>query len=232
MDLGSRRLVARPIFRNTVNSFTGLRTRVLDNGKWQVNTFVTIPVLRLPGNTNASTNNQLLADQTVFDQEAIGTYFSGGILEGYNLVKNVNAELYLYNLEESNSWANNTNNRRYFTPGLRFYIKPQKGGFDFQAEGIGQYGTKTYAAVGGSLQPAQASIQQNHEAYSTHLEAGYSFNLPWEPRLFLEYDYATGSKNYLNPNGTDGRFDPLYNASDVDFGPSGIWSPFQRSNIN
>ena len=125
MDLGSRRLVARPIFRNTVNSFTGLRTRILDNGKWQANTFVTIPVLRLPGNTNANTNNQIIADQTLFDQEAIGTYFSGGIVEGYNLVKNVNAELYLYNLEEANSWANNTNNRRYFTPGLRFYIKPR-----------------------------------------------------------------------------------------------------------
>ena len=168
---------------------------------------MTIPVLRLPGNTNASTNNLLLADQTVFDQEAIGTYFSGGILEGYNLVNNINGELYLYNLEESNSYANNTTNRRYFTPGFRLYIKPKKGGFDFQAEGIGQYGTKTYAATGGSLQPAQANIQQTHEAYSTHLEAGYSFDLPWTPRLFLEYDYASGSNNYLNPKGTDARFD-------------------------
>ena len=232
MDLGSRRLVARPIFRNTVNSFTGLRTRVLDNGKWQVNTFVTMPVLRLPGNTNASTNNQLIADQTVFDQEAIGTYFSGGIVEGYNLVKSVNAELYLYNLEESNSWANNTNNRRYFTPGLRFYSKPRKGEFDFQAEGMGQYGTKTYAAVGGSLQAAQANIQQTHEAYTSHVEAGYTFDMPWQPRLFVEYDYASGNKNYLNPQGTDSRFDPLYAATDMDFGPTGIWSAFQRSNIN
>ncbi len=232
LDLGSRRLVARPYFRNTVNSFTGLKTRVLDYGKWQVNTFVTMPVLRMPGNTNASTNNQLISNQIVFDQEAIGTYFSGGILEGYNLVKNINAELYLYNLQESNSWANNTTNRRYFTPGLRFYSKPHKGGFDFQAEGMAQYGTKTYATIGGSLQPAQANIQQNHEAYSTHLEAGYSFDLPWAPRLFLEYDYASGSKNYLNPNGVDGRFDPLYAASDMDFGPTGIWSAFQRSNIN
>jgi hypothetical protein len=30
MDLGSRRLVARPIYRNTVNSFTGLRIRVIN----------------------------------------------------------------------------------------------------------------------------------------------------------------------------------------------------------
>jgi Alginate export len=232
MDLGSRRLVARPVFRNTVNSFTGLRTRVLDNEKWQLNTFVTIPVLRLPGNTNASTNNQIIADQTVFDQEAIGTYFSGGILEGYNLIKNINAEVYLYNLDENNSWNNNTTHRRYFTPGLRFYSKPKKGQFDFQAEGIGQYGTKSYAAVGGSLPNAQSNIQQTHEAYSTHLEAGYSFDLPWQPRLFLEYDYASGSKNYLNPNGTDSRFDPLYAASDMDFGPTGIWGAFQRSNIN
>ena len=46
----------------------------------------------------------------------------------------------------------------------------------------------------------------------------------------MEYDYATGSKNM---NGaTNERFDPLYGVSPVDFGPSGIFGPFARSNIN
>jgi hypothetical protein len=94
---------------------------------------------------------------------------------------------------------------------------------------MGQFGTVTYAATGSSK-----DTQQKHEAWSSHLEAGYSFDLPWSPRFYLEYDYASGSKNWANKNASavDGRFDPLYGASDFDFGPTGIYGAFQRSNIN
>ena len=228
LDLGSRRLVARPIFRNTVNNFTGLRTRLIDYDHWQFNAFVTMPVLRYP-NYNSLTPNQNLQNHQQWDQEDTHTWFSGGILEAFNLYKEINAEVYLYNLDEGDSARNPTRNRRYFTPGIRFYQKPTKGKFDFQAEGMGQFGTVNYAATTSNI-----NTTQNHEAWSTHLEAGYSFDLPWNPRFFLEYDYATGSKNWKNnsSSATDGRFDPLYGASDFDFGPTGIYGAFQRSNIN
>lgn len=228
MDLGSRRLVARPIFRNTVNNFTGIRTRLIDYDHWQLNTFVTMPVLRYP-NYNSLTPNQNLQNHQQWDQEDTHTWFSGGIFEASNVYKDINAEVYLYNLDEGDSARNPTRNRRYFTPGIRFYQKPAKGKFDFQAEGMGQFGTVKYAATSTNI-----NTTQNHEAWSTHLEAGYSFELPWNPRFFLEYDYATGSKNWKNnsASATDGRFDPLYGASDFDFGPTGIYGAFQRSNIN
>ena len=228
MDLGSRRLVARPIFRNTVNNFTGIRTRVISYDNWQLNAFVTMPVLRYP-NYNSITPDQNLQNHQQWDQEDTHTWFSGGILEGSNLYKNINAEIYLYHLDEGDSSRNPTRNRRYFTPGIRFYQKPKKGSFDFQAEGMGQFGTVKYAATN-----IYANTTQTHEAWSSHLEAGYSFDLPWSPRFYLEYDYASGSKNWTNrtANGVDGRFDPLYGASDFDFGPAGIYGAFQRSNIN
>lgn len=222
MDLGSRRLVARPVYRNTVNSFTGVRLRVLDNAKWQLNSFATLPVVRFPTGTTSTSNPQMLNDVQAFDQEATRTWFSGGILEGYNLVQNVNSEIYLYNLDEADSWNNPTHKRRYFTPGLRFYIKPSKGNFDFQAEGMGQFGTVRNKTTD--------NVDRTHQAWSEHIEAGYSFDMPWSPRFFLEYDYASGSRN--QSSGTDSRFDPLYAASDLDFGATGIYSAFQRSNIN
>ena len=237
MDLGSRRLVARPIYRNTVNSFTGLRIRVLDYDQWQFNAFGTMPVLRYPnyattppgGNPNlVAPNANLLANGNVeWDREDTQTWFSGGIAEGYNVIKNINTELYLYNLNEGDSTNNATRNRKYFTPGLRFYIKPSKGSFDFVTEGMGQFGTVQYNTKVNNQ-------QQNHQAWSEHIEAGYSFDLPMSPRFLLEYDWASGSKNsskYI-AGATDGRFDPLYAASDVDFGSTGIYSAFQRSNIN
>ena len=162
MDFGSRRLVARPIYRNTVNSFTGLRIRVQDYDHWQLNAFGTMPVLRFPNyiktpvngdpNLLAANANLLVNGDQQWDQEDTHTWFSGGILEGYNVIKNINAELYLYNLNESDSNNNATRDRNYFTPGLRFYIKPNKGNFDFVAEGMGQFGTVQYNATANNQQ--------------------------------------------------------------------------------
>jgi len=237
MDLGSRRLVARPIYRNTVNNFTGMRIRVLDYGQWQLNAFGTMPVLRFPNyiktpangdpNLLAANANLLSNGDQQWDQEDTHTWFSGGILEGYDVVKNVNVDLALYALNESDSNNNPTRNRNYFTPNLRFYIKPSKGDFDFVAEGMGQFGTVQYNT-------SVNNQQLHHQAFSNHLEAGYSFDLPMSPRFLVEYDWASGSNNSskYRSGATDGRFDPLYGASDLDFGSTGIYGAFQRSNIN
>jgi hypothetical protein len=210
---------------------------MLDYGQWQLNAFGTMPVLRFPNyirtppngdpNLVAANANLLVNGDQQWDQEDTHTWFSGGILEGYDVIKNINTELYLYSLNESDSNNNATRNRNYFTPGLRFYIKPGKGKFDFVAEGMGQFGTVQYNT-------SVNNQQQHHQAWSNHLEAGYSFDLPMSPRFLLEYDWASGSSNSntYKVGATDGRFDPLYAATDMDFGSSGIYSAFQRSNIN
>jgi len=228
MDLGSRRLIARPIFRNTVNNFTGVRVRVIDYDRWQFNAFATMPVLRFP-QYNSVTPNADLINHHQWDEEDTRTWFSGGILEGSKLYKDINAEVYLYHLDEGDSRLNPTRNRRYFTPGIRIYQKPSKGNYDFTAEGMGQFGTVKYAATG-----AFANTEKQHEAWSSHVEAGYSFDLPWSPRFYLEHDYASGNKNWKNNSASaeDSRFDPLFGASDFDFGPAGIYGAFQRTNIN
>ncbi len=228
IDLGSRRLVARPVYRNTVNNFTGLRTRIVDYDHWQFNAFVTKPVIRYP-NYNSVTPIQNLQNHQQWDKEDEYTWFSGGIFEATTLYKDMLADIYLYHLDEGDNVKNPTRNRRYFTPGIRFYQKPSKGNFDFQLEGMGQFGTVNYAATG-----IYANVTQTHEAWSSHAEAGYSFDLPWSPRFFLEYDYASGSNNWTkhSSHDVDSRFDPLYGASDFEFGPTGIYGAFQRSNIN
>ena len=80
MDLGSRRLVANTYFRNTTNSFTGVRFRFLDGNQWQFNGFVTMPVVRFPTSAAA-----IMSDSHQFDQEATHTVFSGAIFEKRNL---------------------------------------------------------------------------------------------------------------------------------------------------
>ncbi len=219
LNFGSRRLIARNAMRNTINSFDGLRLRVLDYNHWQFNAFATMPVNRYPTSANA-----LLNGDHDFDTANGKTWFSGGFLEMYNVAFGINAEAYLYHLDEGDSAKSQTRNRRYFTPGMRFYLKPTKGKFDFQSESIGQFGTvrATAAATDGK--------DLDHEAWYQHVDVGYTFDAPWKPRFALEYDYASGDKNPTD--GNDERFDTLYGARRFEFGATGIYGAFARSNIN
>jgi hypothetical protein len=219
LNFGSRRLVTRNAFRNTINSFDGLRLRVFDYDHWQFNAFVSMPVNRYP-----TSSADILDDQLQFDRADGRTWFSGGIFEMYNIAGNLNAEAYLYHLDEGDSRLNQTRNRRYFTPGMRFYIKPAKSEFDFQLEAIGQLGTVRATAN------ASDSKNLSHQAWYQHLDVGYTFDTAWQPRFAVEYDYASGDKN---PNdGRDQRFDTLYGARRFDYGPTGIYGAFSRTNLN
>jgi hypothetical protein len=215
LNFGSRRLVGRNAFRNTINNFDGLRLRVVDYNNWQLNTFVSMPVNRYPNDATS-----LLDNHIKFDRPDGRTWFSGGILEASNIIWGINGDLYLYHLDEG---ERNTRKRRYFTPGMRFYIKPAKSVFDFELETIGQFGSVLATA-------SDTSKRLDHAAWFQHFNAGYTFDVPWQPRLSIEYDYASGTKN---PNGnTDQRFDTLYGTRRGDFGPTGIYGAFARSNIN
>jgi len=219
LNFGSRRLIARNAMRNTINSFDGVRLRVLDYNNWQFNAFVTKPVGRYPNNST-----QLLDGFHSFDEPEYQSWFSGGFLEKYDIAWGINAELYVYHLDEGDRKRSQTANRRYFTPGLRFYMKPAKGAFDFQTETIGQFGTVRSSTA------ANNSTDLDHSAWYQHLDVGYTFAMPWSPRLALEYDYASGDHD---PNDKkDQRFDTLYGARRFEFGATGIYGAFARSNIN
>ena len=219
LNFGSRRLIARNAMRNTINSFDGVKLRLVDYNNWQFNAFVTMPVGRYPNNSE-----QLLDHFHSFDEPEHQTWFSGGFLEVYDLAWKINAELYLYNLDEGDRKRSQTANRRYFTPGMRFYLKPSKGAFDFSTETIGQFGTLRSSTA------ASNGENFDHTAWYQHLDIGYTLEIPWSPRVAFEYDYASGDRD---PNDKKNqRFDTLYGARRFEFGPTGIYGAFARSNIN
>lgn len=217
LNFGSRRLLARNAMRNTINSFDGLRLRVLDYGNWQFNAFATMPVNRYPSSATA-----ILDGEHDFDTADGKTWFSGGFFDLYNMGFGVNAEAYLYHLDEGDSAKSQTRNRRYFTPGGRLYIKPAKGEVDFQLETIGQFGTIRTSATNNK--------EWQHKAWYQHIDLGYTTDMAWKPRFAVLYDYASGDKNPTDSN--DERFDTLYGARRFEFGATGIYGAFARSNIN
>ena len=70
----------------------------------------------------------------------------------------------------------------------------------------------------------------DHFAHFHHLSLGYSFDVPWSPRLSLHYDYASGDDD--PSDGDNSRYDTLFGSRRFDYGPTSIYGAFARSNIN
>lgn len=224
IDLGSQRLVARDPFRNTHNAFTGLDARLESPGRWQVHSFFVLPVFRLPDPMQDIAQVQDIREgRLIFDREDPNTYFWGVYSRFNQLPWHANGELYVLGLRERTVPDLATRNRRLYTPGIRWFRDPTKGQLDFEIEGAYQVGTSRRSANTRDL---------DHAAHFEHAQIGYTFDLPWMPRFLAQYDYASGDHDPGPGDGNDERFDTLFGARRFEFGPTGIWGAFTRSNIS
>jgi hypothetical protein len=107
--------------------------------------------------------------------------------------------------------------------GARAYRAPKAGAWGYEIETIWQQG-RAGGTVGGS---ARTNLELR--AYFAHFEAGYGFRGAWQPTLLFQYDLASGDRD---PNDASiERFTALFGARRFDFGPTGIYGPIVRSNI-
>ena len=219
MDIGSRRLVARNRYRNTINNFNGLDFIVQSKDNWEWRNFAVLPVSRLP-NDQTSLRNGVVE----FDEENFNVIFAGSFFSMQHLLFDSTGELYFYQLSEEDTASTPSKNRNLSTPGMRWFRKPKLNQLDFELETALQTGTSRSSTA------TSNTTTLDHFAYFGHVSSGYSFDLPWSPRLVLQYDYASGDNN---PNdGKNGQFETLYGARRFEFGPTGIWGAFARANIN
>ncbi|MDD1650406.1 MAG: alginate export family protein, partial [Methylococcaceae bacterium] len=221
LELGSRRLVARNAYRNTVSAFTGLMLRLREgHGDWQVHGFVTQPVRRLP-----EEKEKLLNNDWAWNEEQENVLFAGLFAETSALPLALNAEIYLYYLDEKPSRIEqpleqrNLGSRRLVTPGFRLYQPNRKGEWNFELESVAQ---------AGKSREDRYAPELDHAAFLQHVQFGYTFDWHWEPRVLFQYDYASGGQTAT----TSHSFDSLYGARRFELGPTGIWGPFARNNIN
>lgn len=73
MDIGSRRLVARNRFRNTLNTFDGLKVDYR-NGEFSTSFFYTFPVSRLPERYTEESTSEFELDKSSTDQRFYGVF--------------------------------------------------------------------------------------------------------------------------------------------------------------
>lgn len=216
MDEGSRRLIARNQFRNTINAFTGLRFDWQDAGGDTVRLFYTLPHTRLPNEAGKIRDND-----AEWDRESLHLRFFGGSFTKANVLDGT-LQLYAYRLYESDTARFPTRNRRLITPGARLARAPAAGRIDWDFEGVYQTGHVRNTA--GAADTKDLSVS----AYFFHAEFGKTFRLPWSPRLTLQYDQASGDRSGRN---TYNRFDTLFGARRGEYGPTSLYGAVQRANI-
>ena len=215
MDFGSRRLVARNRFRNTANTFTGLSVEWITQGSRFLRAFVTVPVER---RINSPEESEIRFDlermESVFWGASFGRRFSPGSL---------GSELNLFGIHERDSEGFFTSNRNFLTSGLRIYRNPRLGMFDFEIEALVQVGSSRLTFL------PEDSTDLRHRAFFAHVSAGYTIASVWSPRIVVQYDYASGDADPTD--GKNGRFDTLFGARRFEYGPTGLYGAFARSNF-
>jgi len=213
MDVGSRRLVARNRFRNTINAFTGLDWQ-WQSGNRKFRAFYTLPVNRM-------VEDDIKDNKPAFDQERTERRFWGIYYSQPLLTQEDKGEFFLFGLDEEDGQNFATKDRELYTFGFRLWRKPASKRFDYQLETVYQ--------LGESRTSSTATTRLDHWAHFHHAELGYKFDAAWSPRLIAQFDYASGDDDAND--GQNNRFDTLYGARRFDFGPTSIYGAFARSNL-
>jgi len=215
LNLGSRRLIAADDYRNTTNGYTGVRLDAQWPGVLRATAIYVMPQVRLPDDIDSVLDNDTGLDRESDDLQLWGGMVSGklpaalGVLEGS-----------WFHLEEKDRPDLATRDRSLDTVSLRLIRDPAPGAWDYEAEVIGQTGT-----VRASVAPAAPVLDVS--AGFAHLEAAYSFDHPWRPRLAAEFDYASGD----DAGGSYGRFDTLFGMRRADLAPAGLYNAIGRTNL-
>jgi hypothetical protein len=219
LDVGSRRLLARNDFRNTINSFTGVDLQYVTPGQHLLRGLVVVPVDRLPSGAEALARNAVQFNLERWNQLLWGLFV--GSAPGWF---DAQLEGFVFGLHERDAEGLPTLHRNLLTPGVRLWRAPQAGRLDFEVEGLLQLGASRASAA------ASDELDLAHVAGSLHAEVGFRANLPATPRLALAWDFASGDAD--PGDGQNNHFDPLFAARRFEWGPSGLYGALGRSNLN
>jgi hypothetical protein len=219
IDNGSRRLIARNSFRNTINAFSGAHATWKGSDGSEVQAMFVQPVQRKPSDFASLKDNDHELDTDSGDVRFWGVFASRP-----NVFGNVTGEAYFYGFRSRDHAGIPVADRDLYTPGARIYSRPAKGAWDLEVEGAYQFGTSRASTA------ASDTRDLEQKAGFFHGEVGYTLKANMSPRFELSYDFASGDHNPTDNE--NNRFDTLYGARRFDFGPTGIYGAFARANIS
>src|SRR5690606_28942400 len=218
MNLGSRRLLARSGFRNTISSFTGIDWEWRGADGNNARAFYVVPMRILPSAPDA-----LLGNDRELDRGNRDTAFRGAYYRFPAFGNRDNAELFWLGMDRGNRPRNDGAPRDLDTFGFRFFRPSEPRHWSYEVEAVWQRGESSATAAG------VRRVGLDHEAYFYHWEFGYAFAARWSPVLLLQADHASGDEDPFDDR-NDG-YDTLFGERRFDFAPQGIYGAFARGNL-
>lgn len=210
-DIGRRDLVGRQFFGNVPFNFDGVHLNLMEDQTWRIRLFLVRPVTHTP----------TTLDPQFFDQRLqVNDRLFWGVYHEAQMASWLTTNLYYYGLNDKPDLPQRQ--RTINTFGLRLLKDPKVGAVDFDVQTTWQVGT---------ISPAGTINQQDLFAHYQHAEFGYTFTLPWRPRLTGVFDYFSGTQDPGKEAGFNGTFQPLFGPRHFDLMPTGIFGPFRRSNL-
>lgn len=208
LDLGSRRLVARNRYRNTINAFTGLDWEHRGEA-FRSRLFVTWPNRRRPAGLDDVLDNAVAVDEV-----GRGLAFQGFEVATDRAFGEVAATLLHLRDERGES------RRDLWTADLRLHRPAQPGGVGYELE---------LARQTGEQRPAGRPTSLRHRAWFAHLSLGW--RPAGVPTLLLRAALDAASGDDGPADGRSGRFDPLFGARRFEYGPTGLHGAIARANV-
>lgn len=213
--LGSLRLIDPPDFRNATNGFTGIKAE-LALPRLALEALWAMPQQRRPDKPD-----DVLANRAALDREGFDRQVWGIDLLAERALGPLDAGLVYVGYAERDRPGRPTRDRQLHTLGPRLAAVPAPGRFDLDAEAYWQGGTiRTSIAADATRQRVNAGF--------AHVEAGYTLDTPWRPRISFRYDWASGDR----PGGSFTRFDRIFGNRVADFAVSGQYAAIGRANIS
>lgn len=211
LDIGRRDLVGRQFFGNVLFNFDGVHLALSRRNDWRLRLFVVRPVVHTP-----STLDPMFADSRGGADDRL----FWGVYHELPWPFGLTTQLSYFGFNDKP--AKPKQQRHIQTFGLRIVQAPHPGGVDVDLQTTWQVGT---------ISPAGSTRRQRLFAHYQHAELGYSFALPWQPRITGVFDYFSGTDAPGSRAGFNGTFQPLFGPRHFDLVPTGIFASFQRSNL-
>lgn len=192
MDVVDRRLVARNRFRNAITSFDGFRFRLGEEKK--------------PWEVDAFAMRPVERNTDGFDESNNSSWLYG--VTGYWRAGSPGIEVEPYWLWlDQKARQGVPLQRSLHTFGFHVFGLWDEGHWDYDGSFAGQLGETR-------------NLPQR--AWAAHAESGYTWKVPWRPRLGLWMNYASGDHD--PGDGMQQRFDPLFGATFAAYGYTGYFT--------
>lgn len=209
-----RRLIARNEWRNTTNTFQGVRANIGEKkNDWQLEAFAVQPVQRFTDKLDEVDHSQnfygVIGDWRRWSEYVtIQPYYFLLKQNGDKVEYDTNGNLYsdrsVYTAAQQNQA---TIDREIHTGGVRVFGVVPGTQWDYDANYAKQWGHQQRF-----ISNAIGYRNVDHDAFAYNAEVGYSFKHPWKPRVSASYGVASGDKTTASGNdfSDNGRFDRLF----------------------